>query len=192
MGRRTHPMPSFQDAVLLLVDVQQGLAASGTADRDRNNPDAERVAARLLEHWRSEGHPVVHLQHASTEPASPLRPDRPGFAFHPAVEPRADEPVFEKTVNSGFVGTDLEPWLRERGHDRLVVVGLTTDHCVSTTTRMAENLGFTPCVVADATATFARTAPDGTHLTAADSHRAALTHLDGEFATVLDSDALLP
>lgn len=184
------PARGFDDAVLLLVDVQQGLGVDGSGTR--TNPDAERVAARLLGHWRTENRPIVHVQHASTEPDSPLGPDRPGFALHPAVAPRDDEPLFEKQVNSAFIGTDLEDWLRDRGYERLVVVGLTTDHCVSTTVRMAENLGFDVCVVADATATFDRVAPDGTHIAAVDSHRAALAHLDGEFATVLDSDALLP
>ena len=46
-----------------------------------------------------------------------------------------------KGVNSAFIGTQLEEILKESEVRTLVIAGLTTDHCVSTTTRMAANLG---------------------------------------------------
>jgi nicotinamidase-related amidase len=174
---------------LILIDVQTGFDDPRLGPR--NNPDAEAHIARLLAAWRAAGRPVVHIRHMSTEPESPLWPGAPGNAFKPATAPLAGEPVFEKSVNSAFIGTGLEAYLRAAGIDTLVMAGLTTDHCVSTSARMAGNLGFTTVVVADATATFERAGHDGVRYDAETVHRTALASLHGEFATVVDTEDLL-
>lgn len=174
---------------LLLVDVQQGMDDPQWGSR--NNPEAERRIADLLSTWRATGRPVIHIQHLSLEPQSPLRADRPGHVFKQEALPRAGEPVFQKHVNSAFIGTGLEDHLRANGIDDLVVAGITTDHCVSTTVRMAGNLGFGVTVVEDATATFERRGPDGSHYSADLMHRAALASLHGEFATVRSAREVL-
>lgn len=175
---------------LLLVDIQQGFDDHAYWG-PRNNPDAERNAARLLAAWRANGMPVVHLQHQSVEPNSPLRPDRPGVAIQEVVTPLPEEPVLPKSVNSGFIGTGLEDHLRQNDIDTVVVCGLTTNHCVETTTRMAGNLGFDTWLVSDACATFDRTGPDGQVWPAETIHAVSLASLHGEFATVVTTDELL-
>jgi nicotinamidase-related amidase len=180
---------------LLLVDVQRGLA-DATPDAvpgrgRRSTPQAEANVARLLAAWRDRRAPVVHVRHDSVEPNSPLRPGLPGHAVAPEATPRPHEPTFAKTVNSAFVGTGLEAYLHERGVTQLVVAGLTTDHCVSTTVRMAANLGFEVTLVGDATGTFARVGPRGDLHDAETMHAVELAALHGEFATVVDTDEVL-
>jgi nicotinamidase-related amidase len=177
------------NAALILIDVQQGFDEPRLGPR--NNADAEQRIASLLAAWRDARRPVIHVQHMSREPDSPFRPERRGNAFKAEATPRTDEPVFQKEVNSAFIGTELEAYLRRRDIQNLVMVGLTTDHCVSTSARMAANLGFAVTVVADATATFDRVSYDGTSFDAEQMHQAALASLHSEFATIRQSHELL-
>ena len=179
-------------AALILIDIQTGFDAPAWGPR--NNPEAEARAGALLAHWREAGAPVVHVRHVSVEKGSPL--SGKGTAFKKEVAPREREPVFEKSVNSAFIGTGLESHLRGIGARDLVICGLTTPHCVSTTARMAANLGFSVRIAHDACAAFARNADNGwrADLPAMDPeaiHVAALSHLHGEFAEVVGSEALL-
>jgi nicotinamidase-related amidase len=176
-------------AALLIIDVQRGMDDPRWGER--NNPQAEQRIASLLAAWRARAIPVIHVQHSSLEPKSPLREEAPGHAFKVEALPVAGERIFRKHVNSAFIGTDLETYLRDKGIDSLVMAGITTDHCVSTTARMAGNLGFAVTVVEDATATFERTGPDGTHYSADLIHRVSLASLHGEFATVRNTEDVL-
>lgn len=177
------------EAALLIIDVQQGF--DSTEWGKRTNPDAESNIVRLLAAWRQAGRPVIHVQHLSTFPDSPLHPDSPGCALKPEVAPRDGELLVQKRVNSAFIGTELEAHLRGRGIEALVIVGLTTNHCVSTTARMAGNLGFETEVVEDATAAFGCEGHDGHRFSADEVHAIALANLHGEFATVLSTGEVL-
>jgi nicotinamidase-related amidase len=157
----------------------------------RNNPEAERNAERLLATWRELGRPIFHVQHISLEPDSVFRAERPGSALMQWARPEKGEPLIQKNVNSAFIGTDLEQRLRSAGIETLVVTGLQSDHCVSTTTRMAGNLGFKVYLVEDATATFNRTGHDGKVYRAEDVHANNLASLNGEFATIVETADVL-
>src|SRR5690242_16118155 len=107
------------NAALLVIDVQEGFH-DGFWGPDRNQPQAETNIARLLEAWRSSRRPVIFIQHASRNPASPLHPANPGYAIQEVVAPRKGEPILVKQVNSAFIGTDLEQRLRQAGITDLV------------------------------------------------------------------------
>ncbi len=176
---------------LILIDIQMGF--DDPVWGDRNNPKAEERAGALLAHWRACERPIVHIRHVSQEPSSPLVGQ--GAEFKPDVTPFPTEVVMQKSVNSAFIGTDLQAHLETQRVTELTICGLTTPHCVSTTTRMAANLGFKVTLVEDACAAFTSNAntgfDDGPALSAQDIHRTALAHLHGEFATVMQSQELL-
>jgi nicotinamidase-related amidase len=144
-------------AALLLIDLQRAIDdASWAATGPRNNPDAERNAARLLAAWRAARGPVIHIRHDSTEPNSTYRPGQPGNAFKPEAAPVAGERVVAKHRTSAFIGTTLEADLRAESIKTLVVAGVITNNSVESTVRMAGDLGFEVLLVEDACFTFAR------------------------------------
>lgn len=174
---------------LLLIDLQAGFDDPSWGPR--NNPQAEDNIARMLAAWRETGRPVIHVHHTSTVPDGAFRASSTGHVPKPGTAPRPGEAVISKTVNSAFIGTSLEGDLRRAGIVGLVIVGLTTNHCVSTTARMAGNLGFETIVVSDATAAFDRPALQGAMRPAEDVHLAALSDLQHEFARIADTRAIL-
>jgi nicotinamidase-related amidase len=176
---------------LILIDIQKGFEDLEYWGGQRNNPDAEQNAGKLLELWRQLDFPVFHVKHCSTTPGSRLAEGNPGNDFNEIVQPKEGEPVIRKNVNSAFIGTDLTQRLDTAKIHKVVIVGLTTDHCVSTTVRMAGNYGFDTYVVSDATATFCKTSADGQKYSAEIIHDTALTSLHNEFAIVLTTAALI-
>ncbi len=176
---------------LVLIDFQRGFDHPYWGAR--NNPTAEENALRLLAAFRSSGLVVFHVRHLSRDPGSALI--GAGAEFKDGFSSRPEETLIEKTVNSAFIGTTLEAQLRDRGIKSLTICGLTTPHCVSTTTRMAANLGWSVALAHDACAAFARNADvsfdDGPAFTPEDTHRAALAQLHGEFANVVATDAVI-
>ena len=174
---------------LILVDVQQGFDDPKWGLR--NNLRAEENMAQLLDYGRKKGWSSIHVQHLSEETDSPLHPENPGVAFKDFAEPQPNEKVVQKRVNSAFIGTDLEAYLRDNSIETNIIVGLTTPHCVSTTARMSGNLGFTTIVVEDATAAFPLKDHNGQIFSAEVVHENALVSLHNEFAEIKRTEDLI-
>jgi len=170
---------------LIPIDVQQAFDLEASS-----NPAMEANGLRLLAAWRATGRPLIHVRHDSVQPGSPFRPGQPGNPLRPGFEPQGDEPLVSKSVNAAFIGTDLDLRLRRLGVQQVVLFGLTTDMCVSTSARVAANLGYRTVVVGDATACFDLVDADGVMVPAAEIHRAHLATLHAEFGRVVDTDAV--
>ena len=175
-------------STLIVIDAQQGF--SDPVWGLRNNPDFEKNVALVLEHWRRRRWPVIHVRHDSVLPESPLRPGRSGNDFMDCSYPLLGETVIGKTVNSAFIGTNLAAKLFEMDSKNLVLCGLTSDHCVSSTTRMAANLEFQCTIVEDGTATFGRVNSKGEKFAADLVHEVSMASLAGEFARMVTTREL--
>lgn len=187
---------------LLLIDVQQGLNSShGFYGAERSTPDFESNVSALLSAARkynsaappSESVFIVHVFHKSTNPRSPLHPSSAGMNFMPCALPSAGEVVVSKSTHSAFVNTQLEKILREQDVRQLIIGGVTTDHCVSTSTRMASDLGIVDrqsddgessrgilALISDATACFNKGGFDAETV-----HAVNIASLEEEFAQVV-------
>jgi nicotinamidase-related amidase len=180
---------TYTDAVLLPVDMQQAFDASPWPRRW--NSAVDRNGQAVLAAWRSQGLPVIHVRHDSVAPGSTLAPGQPGNAFRPGFEPQGGEPVISKGVNAAFIGTDLDLRLRRLGIRTVVVFGISTDMCVSTTIRVGANLGYRMVLVEDACDCF--DLPDGTGGTipARTNHDVHVATLRFEFAEVVKTQGIV-
>ena len=142
---------------LIIVDFQNDFTPPSGA---LAVPGGDEIAPRLNELARSgdfdlvvatrDWHPSDHGSFAEQGGPWPVHcvADTPGAQLHPALDTSAIDVIVDKGTDpategySGFEGTGLETLLRERGIDRVTVVGLATDYCVRATALDALREGF--------------------------------------------------
>ena len=175
---------------LVIVDIQNDYFPGGA--HPLHEPlAAAAAAATLLEHFRSGGDDVIHIQHVWEGPDAPfMRPDTPGVEIHEAVRPLAGELVIRKDAPNAFLRTPLERELRERGANELVVCGMMTSMCVDATVRAAADLGFEVTLAHDGCAAPALSF-GGVDVAAPAVHAAFVGALALGYATVLDAGSIL-
>ncbi|QIW79431.1 cysteine hydrolase family protein [Bacillus tequilensis] len=174
---------------LIIVDVQK--AFDDKKWGERNNLEAEENIRKILQLWREKGWTVIYIQHTSDKPQSVFHPKNEGVAIKEIVKPMDEEVIITKKVNSSFIGTNLEDFLKLNGITTVVITGLTTPHCVSTTTRMSGNLGFDTYLISDATAAFGMKDQNNTYYDANTIHNVSIATLHDEFATILTTEQLI-
>jgi len=146
---------------LLIVDFVNGFADPGTFGGG-NIPGAIDRTVGLLATARERGWPVAHSRIVYADDDSDanifstkvpgmlgLKEHSPASAIVDVLAPVAGERVVRKNVPSAFFGTDLAPWLTQRGVRTLLVAGCVTSGCVRASVVDAMCWGFRPVVVED-------------------------------------------
>jgi biuret amidohydrolase len=160
---------------LLIIDMQRDfLEPGGFGEMLGNNVSSLRRAiepnVRLLSAWRAAKLRVIHTREGHLPDLSDLPPAKKnrghlpvrigdsgpmgrilvrgerGHDIIPELYPQGGEPVIDKPGKGAFHGTDLHEILRQSGIRQLVVTGVTTEVCVSTTVREANDRGY-DCVI---------------------------------------------
>jgi nicotinamidase-related amidase len=137
---------------LLVIDVQCGMFTHPTAQPYDGDGVVSRISG-LVEAARASGAPVIFVQHAGRTDEL-LAPHKPGFALHPALAPRDDEPVIVKRYCNAFQETDLADRLAALGVSKVTICGLQSEYCVDTACRAAFANGLKVTLARDAHTTF--------------------------------------
>ncbi|PDT84846.1 cysteine hydrolase family protein [Sinorhizobium sp. BJ1] len=178
-----------ENTVLIPIDMQRAFDAPPWPPRWNERVDENGLA--LLDAWREARRPIIHVRHDSVKEGSTLQQGHPGNAFRPGFGPVGQEPLVTKSVNAAFIGTDLDLRLRRLATDTVVMFGISTDMCVSTSVRVAANLGYRALLVEDACDCFDLADGAGSVSGARDIHRAHVATLRADFAEVVTTEELL-
>jgi nicotinamidase-related amidase len=170
-------------AALVIIDMQRDFIEPGGFGAALGNDvrllEAAVAPARaLLAAWRARGWPVVHTRESHAPDLSdcpPAKRDRgqpalrigdpgpmgrllvrgePGCEIVPTLAPRPGETVIDKPGKGAFHATPLQPTLQQLGVTQLVFAGVTTEVCVQTTMREANDRGYECLLVEEATASY--------------------------------------
>lgn len=152
------------NTVLLAMDLQTAIVERSA------RPDVLDAARRAVDAAREAGIPVFFVR-VAFRPGGPevsarnrafstltgqagdaFTEGHPASQVHPALEPRAEEPVITKRRTSAFTGSDLDVLLRAAGAEHLVLTGIATSGVVLSTVRQAADLDYRITVLADACA----------------------------------------
>ncbi len=178
-----------ENTALIPIDMQRAFDAAPWPPRWNERVDENGLT--LLAAWRAARRPIIHVRHDSVKEGSTLHPEQPGNALRPGFEPVGEEPLVTKSVNAAFIGTDLDLRLRRLGTHTVVMFGISTDMCVSTSVRVAANLGYRVLLVEDACDCFDLADGEGGVIAAREIHRAHIATLRADFAEVLTTEELL-
>jgi len=173
--------PLLKDACLVIIDIQNEYLEGPVAVSDANAAIAS--AKNILSKAREAGADIFHVAHKGKAGSLFDRDDTRGQIVDTLL-PVGDEPTVEKGLPNAFAGTDLHTLLEKTGKKELVIIGMMTHMCVSSTARAALDLGYRVTIEAGACAT--RDLPDGKGgvVKAKTIHDVALVELSDRFAVI--------
>ncbi|MBO1766970.1 cysteine hydrolase [Allobranchiibius sp. GilTou38] len=188
-GMPEAPAP-LADSTLIMIDLQNTYTR-GVMELDGVQAALDQ-AEELLSNARDAGIPILHVMH-DDGPGSPYDLQDDIGQIVPRVAPRDGEPVIVKNYPNAFTDTDLHERLQAAPGRDLIIAGFMTHMCVNSTTRGAFSLGYSPSVVAGATATRALPGTDGgAPVSAAALQAASLAALADLFGVVVGTPSDIP
>ena len=178
-----YEIPDWQRVTLLIIDMQRDfLELGGFGDVLGNDVSQLQgivpTVKELLEAFRQKKLPVFHTIEGHQPDLSDCPPAKlnrgrgdlkigdvgpmgrililgePGNNIIPELQPLDDEIVITKPGKGAFYGTQLESLLKKKGITHLIIAGVTTEVCVQTTMREANDRGYECLLVEDATASY--------------------------------------
>ena len=175
---------------LILIDIQNDYFEGG--NMELVNPERAADHAKLiLESFRHNGLPIIHIQHIATSPtATFFLPDTPGADIHDKVLPLPTEKTIVKHFPNSFRDTELLHHLKINKIESLVICGMMTHMCIDATTRAAKDYGFNCLLIGDACATRDLEINNET-VNAKDVQNSFLAALNSFYATVTTTEFYL-
>lgn len=184
---------NFENSALLIIDIQNDYFPGGKMTLVNADAAAEKARV-LLESYRAQNKPIIHIKHIATDPAAGFfLPNTTGAEISTYVTPANGEKVITKHYPNSFRETDLLQYLKNTGVTNLVITGMMTDVCVVSTTRAAMDFGFKNVVISDASTTRDRVL-NGKTIPAATVHKsylAGMNALDGLYAHIKTTQQFL-
>lgn len=175
---------------LVLIDIQNDYFPGGRMEVV-NAEEAVGKARSLLEAFRKNNLPVVHVQHISTrQGAAFFLAGTAGAAIHESVLPRAGEKIITKHFPNSFRGTDLEDFLRANSITAITFCGMMSHMCIDATVRAAFDKGFACTVAEDACAT-RDLEHGGIAVRSAEVHAAYMAALGAVYAEVAATEQII-
>jgi len=175
---------------LILIDIQNDYFVGGKMELDE--PDKAADSAKLiLDRFRHDGLPIIHIQHIATSPtATFFLPDTTGVDIHEKVMPLPTEKKIIKHFPNSFRETELLNYLKIDKIENLVICGMMTHMCIDATTRAAKDYGFNCLLIGDACATRDLEINNET-VNAKDVQNSFLAALNSFYATVVTTNSYL-
>jgi len=134
--------------ILIVVDTQKLITNEELYEFDRFVANVEKI----IHEARANNIEVVYVRHDDGA-GSELTKGNDGFEIYEKFQPRNEERIFDKEVNSAFKGTGLLEYLKGKGEEDIIIVGLQTDYCIDATVKCGFEHGFNIIVPAYANTT---------------------------------------
>ena len=178
------------NTALLLLEIQNDYFPNGRTPLEKSL-EASAKAHDVLHAFREKKHPIIHVQHISTQPnAAYLLPCTKGADFYQTVQPIKGETIIKKHYPNSFKDTQLLNHLIKNQINHLLICGMITHQAIDATVRAAHDLGFSCTVLEDACAAQQLTFNQHT-ISTQDAHHAFMAALQSSYAAVYNTNAYL-